>query len=608
MASEFTAALESALAELAQGERGKAAVVADPWGHIYHASYYKGIFWRVLYALFSHVLPAGYPLKALLSALTRCEALFNRQMRHTAAAAASYEAYLSEASLKAPASQENYLLARKTLLRWGELCCNLKAVRNNSLYKRFFPIDPRIHSKIKRCLAIVELEGLFNKPLPIDALSAALQGRETGDNKKEELHTFCTALNTLQAKEAAEGRKELIRPLHNALSALVYLQSAGSSQSNESSWDHRICTAQFEAHLIQSGCSVFSEAEKKVCRHRALLQAGATVPVAGDKQIVLGQRLPGAGTAAAAAPPRQQRGDEQDRFVVFSLPNDPNRVFLAANNRAAAALEAYNCRRSSSLLPARAIDTSITTPAWAALAERLYNTLFSTAWQSMSSVTAHDLHRLKPLIQLARQWLHHKQQPFPLSIDNLMVDSNNNLRSLKATQTKPFDFNSIEDFLRDFSRGHEHIFAHLMKEISMDEEPIAQFYSDVIKQSLTGELQDCKTMAATWHITSAEVLARAESLKIEALALRNTLFETISAGKKWGETHRKDIKKKLNTLFVDKHKVWGIRSMLPTSFKSRLSAIVSANKSELTKLPHSIAKNFHLAHFPACSKSDNIFQ
>lgn len=596
MASEFPAALKASLAELAHSERGKGAVVADPWGNIHHASYYKGIIWRILYAIFSPILPKGYSLKALLSALHRCEALFNEQVRHTAAAAISYEAYLTAASRLGPASieQKHYMSARKTLLRWGEISCHLKTVRNNSLYKRFFPIDPCINNKIKRCLALVELEGLFNKPLPIDALSAAIQGGEAAEEKKEELHTFCKALNTLQAKEAAEGRKELIRPLHNALSALISLRAPGSGDSAAtSSWAHRIYTAQFEATLIRAGCSAFAEAEKKVCRRRTLLQAGAIVPVAGDKPIVLGERLPRAGLAAGAAA-AQQRGDEQDRFVVFSLPNDPTRVFLAAHNRAAAALEAYNCRTSSRLLPARAIDTSITTPPWAALAERLHNTLFSSAWQSMSSVTPHDQRRLEPLILLVRQWLHHKQQPYPLSINNLMVDNNNNLRSLKATHTKPFNFNNVEDFLRDFARSHEHIFALLMEKISMNDHPMAQFYSDVVKHSLTGELPDCKTMAATWHITSAEVLGRAETLKAETIALRNTLFETLSAGKKWGVQHRKDINKKLNTLFIDKHNVWGVRSILPTSFKSRLSAIVTAKKSELTKLPEFIAKNFYL--------------
>lgn len=594
MANDFPSALGNSLAELAQGENDKAAVVADPWGHIHHASYYKGIFWRIFYAIFSPILPEKYPFKALLSALSRCEKLFDEQVRRTAAAAESYEAYLAEAR-RAPANQERYLVARRILLRWSDISSHLKAIQKNSLYKRFFSLDANINAKIKRCLSLVELEGLFNKPLPIDALSAALQGGAAAEEKKEELNSFCMALNTLQTKEAAAGQTELIKPLHNALSALVSLHSSCEAEKTQNSWEHRITLGRFEANLMGYGCAVFSQAEKKICQRRALLQAGSILPVAASgKQIILGQRLCGAQTAAES---QQQRPDERDRFVVFSLANDPNRVVLAANNRAAAALEAYHSRHSSQLLPARAIDTSIITPAWIALAERLHNSFFATAWQSMSNVTSHDLHRLEPLIHLARRWLQLRQQPHPLSPNHLMVNNNNDLYSLKATQAKPFDFNSIEDFLRECAKGHEHIFAHLMEEIAMTEEPIAQFYSEIIKRTLTEELQDCKIMAATWHITSAEVIARAESLKVEALALRNTLFETICAGKKWGEQHRKEIKKKLNALFLDKHTIWGIRSMLPASFKSRLAAIVSAKKSELTKLPQSIIKNFQLPHF-----------
>jgi len=539
------------------------------WGRLW---YLWGRVWQLLSWLLP--LPPSEPQQLVLKALQKSNRIFQQELLYAQQAADIYHSHICAAAEDrlSTYSEIEVDTAEGMLTSWHQVTSYLKEKYiPGDIITQHFALDDKIKKKLKRCQAIIDLQDIMEvrRPLPFSRLRTAI----IDPKQPVDLGLWCRELNDVRETEEQNEEKELICSLHKALSALVYFFSP-----SEKMQEQRLALAGLEAQLIEKGCTVFAQNEKKLCDRMVKLQKGETFTLLDGKKFILDERIDG-----------EQRKD----FVVFALrksdevaaghkiEGDPHmqsiiaprdRVkrdeplhleLLITNNRARIGLELYRNGQQQGCAPrCRDVDMS-NTPSWCALTASFQNVV--PPINPQQSIT---------LIACIKSWIDKNTIPTPLNIGSIGWDYSGNIRSRYALDGIPFDCSTVEQFLWDCTGGNQPKFSDMMQKSGLKSHYQAQFYCAAIKGAIEQGCPDCSEMAKYRAIPDSKHAALAKDLCNKAIELRDAVLRTLLSPTFPQKEKDKKMVAEVNKIFLNLHSSWCICSILPPEFKKKIEATV----------------------------------
>lgn len=484
-------------------------LVANPFGtRLYYSSQGWGRMWRWFYMVAETFFnQRGLRISKIKKAVLYTYALFQKNLKLIQENSSCYQNYLIKTSQGYATNENELFLVRKNITLWNQATRPfVKAAINEQreiiekLF-RFCQIKPAEQNTpifaypqfemLKQCQKIINLEGILNGALPLEIFEKISKNKRLSDSDFKDLDKWIKKLNQSSCS---------VRIVHQAIQAIIAIINSQNQENSDQADLIRL-----ESMLDKRGCTLFQQDDAKFLQWRNTLAKGSKLILDG-KEITLSDQLG-----------RKILGN--DRFLSFSIVEMPDFVVLTGNNEAILGL------KKSQHLPENGygvepiqISEIYDRGRWT-LVERL-KPLNSYAWSSSNTLSNQDQFFSKPLVHLIKWLIQQKQTPDYFTPKYLMINPKQQLKSLRPTTKKEFDFNALEDFAFQCSSGNLTIFQHLMEASGLYNHLSTKFYHEVISNALKDDKSHPEDLAGIYNIDDPKVVDRAVKLAHDVLMLK----------------------------------------------------------------------------------------
>lgn len=477
-------------------------VASSSGTYIYNAKYGWGRIWSWYYTIVNILTGHDRRLDSLKKAILKTHAIFLNQIEILRPSLESYGQYLKQLSGGYAVKENDFMSSREAITCWN------RATKPfiTSIGTIQHPIHPRLTSLFNYCFEdkkdpsevfsissisqaavfqkIIDLEGYCGAPLPLMVFKKIL---------KEKL------INSIDHKEVSRWLKRVdqasvsVDILHRGLSAIA-------SQ-------YQFEPAILELFLLEKGCSILMQSDPKQLHWRQQLCTGAVLyeeqNSVDEIKVVLGNEI---------NPSRAKI----DCHRVFTISNDPQKVAVIPINRSLLAIE--QLQKNDSWLKIETVRYEyISKNGKFALASRL-RPLNSFKWSSAEGImSSEDIPLVEKLTEIVRECIKQNQTPLNFIPKTLMFDDAYNLKTLKPLSKQPFDFNLLEEFVKDCAGGNNIVFQYIMKQSGLSMHSTAKFYKEVVRNAMAGDETSIEDLAAMYRIEDPKVVDRGIALVKEAL-------------------------------------------------------------------------------------------
>ncbi|MBS4167746.1 hypothetical protein [Parachlamydia sp. AcF125] len=504
---------------LDQGEALEKCLVGSLWGNrIYNTQSGWGKIWRVVYFF------AGKRLRdrQLQRAFIKTQQIFDQHVKMIEESAGHYSHYIMQKSLKAPINDNAYLKCRQLLTKWFDATDPfLKQVYNknprlqNFFRKQLSPPEEGVSSvfnckelylHIKTLQSILDVEELFQGPLPYSIFYKLSHGQEIGEEEKEQLYKWADFLNENKNKMA-------VRSFHRFLKSLV--EEFGRNQASKPS------LVKLEMSLVEHRCNFFSQEDPLHLAWRSQLKPGDTIFING-KPFVLGDRI-------------GEKLQGFDRTIHFAIQGDTQKIVTIPVNEAILGIRKSLEADQGYVLKMPTIFEIDATGA-CAIVERL-TTPLNLDWKSQrEQFSKEDEDQVGPLATLILWLVKQQISPAYLSPRHLMFNEQGELKTLKLIlKTNSFDFNTLQAFVLECAAGNLRVFQHLMEASDLHSHAYARFYEIIVRNTLKENPQPIERLANQYSIVDSLIMERAAKLAQEVRQLRLECMDKIRQASKKNE-------------------------------------------------------------------------
>lgn len=499
-------------------------LIANPSGtYLHKTSEGWGRFWRVLYAIIWLFAGDSFKLRKVQEALQKTCEVYKEQLPHIAKYVQQYETYLKKACKGFNLKEDQVTEIRSSLTEWNDttlpfllLIRRKQHEKINDIFQHHFGKDGDLKTLfntdiLKQCIKIqhiIDLEGTFQGPLPLEALARICTGsqeeRKLYEENRRQITAFVKKANSLADTIG-------VRLFHRTLRDLMtYIE------------DDEKNLARLEMTLLDwdgkggGGCKIFNQPDEEHIRWASQLKPGDTLicKSEGDpkgSEIILAEQI-------------GKKPDGVDKNLFFGIQGQPDRAVWIAPNEASLQMKhwirsEYVIDNDDETKPAEAennvqkadkdVDAEppiarltpvnfyeIEKNGKFAIVERLKKPLDQITWKSTdpNRIARDDQRRCGPICEIIRDMVNTESTPVPLESKYLMFDRQNQLRSTKMLQkSKVFNFNAVENNLViALSKGNLAVYRHIMRDSGMTNHRYAEFYRRVVKNAVSDEVKEVK--------------------------------------------------------------------------------------------------------------------
>jgi len=535
--------LTEAFLEIQAASNTKSDLVTNIQGtKLYAASKGWGRLWRLFYRFICIALGEQYRIRKVQKVLRRCSAAYQRMLPSIEQAHCRYQELLCSAIEGRNYDRNAYKQNCRTICEWyhhvrplvKQLYTHSSAMqtllrRYDTGFKESFLSStlPRLKTA-KRCKKIIDLERLSEKLTPYDSLRECAFNRAI-NGRDEKLH--------LRRWFHAVESKLTVGLFHKALKHLVkHLKRFHVSEASG-----QPSLQQLEVALSQLGCKLFQQRDETHHEWRTSLKPGDSIQC-NNRLLILGERL---GT---------KRGS--DTNYVFRIANDTGYIAHISQNCALPGMKALIAEKYSWAVPP-ATWQSVDTKGRLALVEYLPQPV-------------HNLQRPDPLIALTRWLIRKNQTPTNFNLKFLKYSQERELKSTKIHLVGPFNFNAIENVIRDYCLGNKPLYQQMMRESGMSDHSYAPFFREVLHTTLSGDNIDPADLAAfsRYQITDPHCVDSAKQLKQDILQIQSRCLEACMQSTLSVELNT--VIEQITHIIRDEFNATGALSAVPSGIESRI--------------------------------------
>lgn len=502
-------------------------LTANCWGtRVYDSRYGWGRIWRWFYQVLEWATGNDWHLKTLKRAMLHTHKVFHLELAKVQKALNHYLEYLKKCGKGYSVSERHYFSSRECMTKWNNATKPfLKMLQTTSLEKFFpehvvseLPVSSYCSSSIPAlhiCQKIIDLEGRTGESLPLAILKKVIREIPPNAMDQKDLDRW---LIKIERKNISGNA------VHKALHALILFYA----KNKEGKRTYQESLASLEGYLEDRGCLVFQQNDVKHLKWRQSLERGTVLPLNVSK-IILGKELF----------PKISGSDKTRAYTVEGR-NDV--VALIANNCMTLPLRNLRMKKERHVGMEPALFLDLSTDGRVALMER-FKAIGAHQWTTKDNFLSKED---KPIIEILSRMIQGfvKQgiTPSDFSPSYLMLTEKMELKFLKPSSRKPFDFNAIEDFIFECAAGNRFVFQELMVKSGMASHASAKFYRDVVSNVLNGETTASDDLAGIYRISDPKIVDRAAILMKKV----NTLKKRLSLHLR--EKHPKMLPKRLESL------------------------------------------------------------
>ena len=539
-------------------------LVANVCGtRLYNASQGWGRLWRWFYIVTEVFLGKGLRLANVKKALMRTHLLFQKNLQEIRYHASQYQAYLKKTMQGYSTNESEFFQTRQCITRWNQttrpfvkMAVDSRKEVINKLFKVCFKqlsITEQPFSffsypefdKLGQFQKIIDLEGMTNGPLPLELFEKICKNKKLSDSDFKDLDKWIKKINTLPSS----------RHLHQALQGFVNTINVPQSGENFEKAD----LIRLELMLEERGCKLFRQDDPKHLKWRDSLKKGFKLNL-NEKEIVLGD-------------PVGKKILGIDQFLHFSINDMPHLLVITGNNESVLGMKKHKHlpENGYGVEPIQILDI-FDHGRWA-LVEKL-EPLTTHYWTSTNySLSSQDELFLRPLLNLLKWLIQQQQTPDYFSLKYLMMNSQNQLRALRPTSKKEFNFNALEDFVLQCAAGNLKVYQHLMEKSGLYAHMTTKFYHEVMANVLKNNPTPPEDLAGIYNIEDPRIVDRANKLSQEVLLLKQKCCLKILENRP--EKDPKNVEQSVDRVILKCHltnKSSGI--IWPTLFENVISEIL----------------------------------
>jgi len=457
--------------------------------------------WGRIYAVIYLVLGKNRRSKRLHVVVVHTHELFSEHAKFIQSTLEQYQKYVSQVSKGQNPETKQYLRCRWILTRWYDathvFLDNMHKQPNSPLQEflksnLLTPLKDSppflcesIFKRVSRVQKILDIEGLFQKPLPYAALHKLAISTQLNQREKEDIDKWIQFLNI-------HSKKFPVHFFHRFLKSLI----------NEFPQEGPVPNlAKLEMGLVDRNCKIFLEKDLEHLSWREQLRPGSVV-ICNSKEIVLGERI-GAKT------------DGFDQTIHFAIKGEPQKVLTIGVNEAILGLKKILSEEQGFAVK-MASYIEVDASGKFAIVEKLSESLNQFPWTSQKhQLSFEDQDLIAPLSGLINWFVKEKISPHHLSPRHLMFDPTGELKSLKLVLKTPsvdFDFNFLENFVCECAANNRRVFQHLMEASGLHGHPYSKFYEKIVKNSLQRNPTTVAMQANLDSITDSRIEMQAQKL------------------------------------------------------------------------------------------------
>lgn len=356
--------------------------------------------------------------------------------------------------------------------------------------------------KLKNVQYLIDLEGHTEMDLPVKALFTLASSSDLSEAEEVQLKRWIKCLNKRPVSSSMFGSvlQEVVKIIRSCQQTLV-TSAQLSVKLEQFNPPCQLLNARDETHLVWRA------------KH---IKQGLSL-VSDDKTFVIGSKL-------------SRDKKTRDHYWIYELSNEPSRVLKTGVNTLELKIEEWKARQTETnwgIEGARLL--SVAQDGTYAIVERLYHPFDSWEWKSSDfKIDPQEEPRALILANHIYHMLQQKGTPENLSAKDLMFDAEGNLKTTRLLKYSEFNYNRLETFCFDVSKGNYRIAKFLMTVSRLRAHPIAiEYYAPLVSYAFQTGSTQLLTASLPHGFDEQAIREHAEKLCEEAMKLREETFEEV---------------------------------------------------------------------------------
>lgn len=486
---------------------------------IYHASFGWGRIWRWFYSAVKLVSGVDLEMKKLSSAMEKTHTLFQEHFASTQVHLNSYKSYLYKRSIGVAVEEEKYHEARKKISSWNRATAPFlqafsceRGSKVSEYTAKFFPekLNDNRDQDLQSLTVIqdlIDFEGYLHGPLPLESFKKLACGVKLKDKELSEMSEWIYHYSK-------EDSPITIRSFHLALKAFVesmrkeWLRS--SLNGDENSMPNLL---RLEMALKDLGLNIFTQKDPVHLKWRSHLKPGSVLNYSGGL-LTLDEQL------------GKKRCDE-DNNLIFSVKEDPYKVIVIGINQAILHMKRdIDDKKGWGLHTAECFEIAFSGDY--AIYEKLEGSLEKLTWVTDKGWVEHqDLDHLTPVQEMLKWMVNEKLTPYHLDLKYLRYDRKGRLKYEKVCLPKEFDYEALENFVFQCSKGNKTVFCHLMDFSGLYAHSYRTFYFKMVQSALNGEKMNTKNISTFEGVLDSRVVDKGDLLYKQVEEMKENCLKNI---------------------------------------------------------------------------------
>jgi hypothetical protein len=474
---------------------------------LYHVSEGWGRLWKWFFNIIELFIGEGFEKEKLQEALEKTHTIFKKEVSSIQEHIKNYNSYL-QAIIDGNMVKESYHDVCHSITNWYRETAVFTSLaqrkENEKLSKLFqqhynmeeFPFSCTYdEQELQKIQKIIDLEGLFQKPLPLFILKKLATAQEITESESQKLQSWIAKIN--------KNDRIDLEIFHEGLRACVDCFSTKQPPADLSI---------LELALADRKCELFDRPDQAHMRWRKSLKSGDNIQCNG-KQIKIGD-------------PVGAKFTELDRHIIFTVEDDPQEIIVIGINKAVLSLE-YRIMQDKCAGTYFPNYIDVDAQGICARVERLKRSLDRVVWVGSDSLDPTDKNTAEPIANLMKYWIKNKITLQDMSLKNFMFSNDDILKYAKINFPVDIDYIALEDFVLACSKGNLAIFLYLVKNSTLNLQTYRQLYTCMMQHALNNEEKKAEEAASILRIDDPKIFIRANQLYNEVRLLKEKCCSTI---------------------------------------------------------------------------------
>lgn len=497
----------------------KVDLVPNVFGtRVYHASEGWGRVWRWVFDIAKFFFGEDFEKQKLHEVMEKTQEVFKKELNSIKENIKRYDCYLQEIINGTDVKAEDYHDTRHSIANWYRETTTFTSLAKNKENEKLSKIFQQHYDEkeaypfsctydedeLHKIQKVIDLEGLFQKPLPLTLLKKLATGQEINESESQKLQSWINKINKNDSLD--------LEVFHAGLSACVDYFSTEQEPAD---------LLTLELALANRKCQIFDRADPEHLKWRNSLKTGDTIQCNG-KSIKLGD-------------PLGLKFTELDRHTIFTVEGDINEVVVIGMNKAVLAIEQRimeeKCAGSCFV---KYID--VDSKGICARVERLKKSLDKVAWTENDCLDQANNNTARPIANLMKYWIVNKITLQDMQLKHFIFSKDDVLKYAKINFPVDIDYIALEDFAISCSKGNLAVFSYLMEKSTLNSQLHQQLYTRMVYHASKGEEKKADDVASILQIDDPKISNRANDLYNSVKILKekccSTIFENFNVNDK----------------------------------------------------------------------------